>query len=159
MQLALSIDGHGTPPWRAHVMLLINCCIICIIVITTTIIILITTIDCFITDYWQHCMTKDMGRMQTRWWHRNDTTRTHAGRQTTTEWLTECSWQQAMDHDVRITPDWRREVCVERNVECVMMIVRLVWQCTSTEVLSILQQPQAQQLTDSVFLNYSNEKK
>ena len=46
-----------------------------------------------------------------------------------------------MDEDVRISSDWRREMSVQRYIESVVMILGLIRQHASTEVLSILHTP------------------
>jgi len=46
-----------------------------------------------------------------------------------------------MDEDVRISSDWRRKMSVQRYIESVVMILGLIRQHASTEVLSILHTP------------------
>ena len=43
-----------------------------------------------------------------------------------------------MDHDVRVASDWWREMSVQRNVECIVMVLGFIRQHASTEVLSVL---------------------
>ena len=78
-------------------------------------------------------------RTQQHHYHHTVVHRKHKLQRYNNNRLTECGRQQAMDHDVGIASDWRREVRVQRNIQCIVMVVRLVWQRSSTEVLSILQ--------------------